>query len=51
MNFNPLPQMLLAYDTAQESYKIVKRAIKTQEQKARQRLLQRTREEKWSGSN
>ncbi len=51
MNSNPLPQMRLAYDTVQESYKIAERAIKTKDPKTRLRLLQRTRLEKESLAN
>ncbi len=43
MSSNPLIPMRLAYDTAKECYKIANRAIKTKEQTARKRLLQRTR--------
>jgi hypothetical protein len=39
---NPLPPIWQAYKTAQDSFRIAKRAIKTDEPKARQRLLQRT---------
>jgi len=39
---NPLPPIWQAYKTAQDSFRIAKRAIKTSEPKARQRLLQRT---------
>lgn len=42
MNSNPLPQMLLAYNMTKDSFRIAKRAIKTQEPITRQRLLQRT---------
>ncbi len=42
MNSNPLPPLLEIYETAQHSFKIAERATKTQEPKARQRLLQRT---------
>jgi hypothetical protein len=42
MSSNPLPQMLSAYDMSKDSFRIAKRALKTQEPKARQRLLQRT---------
>jgi len=42
MNSNPLPQMLLVYKTARDSFRIAERAIKTREPKAKQRLLQRT---------
>jgi hypothetical protein len=42
MNSNPLPQMLLVYDMAKDSFRIARRAIKTQEPIAKQRLLQRT---------
>jgi hypothetical protein len=42
MNSNPLPPMLQAYETARDSFKIAKRAIKTVNSPARQRLLQRT---------
>ena len=39
---NPLPPIRLAYETAQDSFRVAKRAIKTQHPPARQRLLQRT---------
>ncbi len=43
MNFlNPLLPLKQLYETAQDSFTITKRAIKTTEPKARQRLLQRT---------
>ncbi|HID98796.1 MAG TPA: hypothetical protein EYP59_00695, partial [Thiotrichaceae bacterium] len=42
MNSNPLPPIWQAYKTAQDSFRIAKRAIKTEYQPARQRLLQRT---------
>jgi hypothetical protein len=41
MNFNPLPPIKLAYETAQDSFRIARRALKTQHP-SRQRLLQRT---------
>lgn len=40
--FNPLPPIWQAYKTAQDSFRIAKRAIKTNDPKAKQRLLQRT---------
>ncbi len=40
--FNPLPSIRLAYETAQESFRVARRAIKTQQPAIRQRLLQRT---------
>lgn len=40
--FNPLPPIWQAYKTAQDSFRIAKRAIKTNEPKTKQRLLQRT---------
>lgn len=39
---NPLPPIWQAYKTAQDSFRIAKRAIKTNEPKAKHRLLQRT---------
>jgi len=42
MNSNPLPPIWQAYKTAQDSFRIAKRAIKTEYPPARQRLLQRT---------
>jgi len=39
---NPLPPIRLAYETAQESFRVAQRAIKTQQPTVRQRLLQRT---------
>jgi hypothetical protein len=39
---NPLPPIRLAYETAQESFRVARRAIKTQQPTIRQRLLQRT---------
>lgn len=42
MNFNPLPPIKQAYDIAQDSFRIAKRALKTQHPPTRQRLLQRT---------
>jgi hypothetical protein len=39
---NPLPNIWQAYKTAQYSFRIAKRAIKTNEPKTKQRLLQRT---------
>ncbi len=46
MNFlNPLPIIWQAYDMAQNSFTITRRAIKTTEPRARLRLLQRTRVE------
>jgi hypothetical protein len=42
MNSNPLPQMLLVYQVARDSFKIAERAIQTKEPKAWRRLLQRT---------
>jgi len=39
---NPLPPIWQAYKTAQDSFRIAKRAIKTNEPKTKQRLLQRT---------
>jgi len=43
MNFlNPLLPLRQLYETAQDSFTITKRAVKTTEPKARQRLLQRT---------
>ncbi len=42
MNSNPLPNMLLVYKVARDSFRIAERTILTKEPKARQRLLQRT---------
>jgi len=42
MNSSPLYSKLLVYETARDSFRIAKRAIKTKEPIARQRLLQRT---------
>ncbi len=39
---NPLPPIRLAYEAAQESFRVARRAIKTQQPTVRQRLLQRT---------
>lgn len=39
---NPMLRVRQVYETAQHSFKIAERATKTQEPKARQRLLQRT---------
>lgn len=42
MNSNPLPNMLLVYKVARDSFRIAERTILTKEPKARQRLFQRT---------
>ena len=39
---NPLPPIRLAYKTAYDSFRVAKRAIKTQNPQIKQRLLQRT---------